>query len=196
MNRIACLVLAAGQASRFGGRKQFADIKGKPMIVRSLEQLKPIFHNDLYTLIGAYAEDLRPIVEPLSEVIHHPQWESGLGSSLSKGVRAIVENRTYDGIMVVLTDQVALREEDYKYLLDQFNGQQIVAAEYSQHLGVPAIFPASFFDRLLDLKGDQGARKLIQENQDQVVSVRLPMAEIDIDTRLDLKSYHKMGYIT
>ena len=107
----------------------------------------------------------------------------------------MVAKKTYDGIMVVLADQVALREGDFKFLLDQFNSRQIVAAEYGQHLGVPAIFPASYFNRLLDLKGDQGARKLIQENKQQVMSVPMAMAEIDIDTRLDLMKYQEAAYV-
>jgi molybdenum cofactor cytidylyltransferase len=52
--------------------------------------------------------------------------------------------------------------------------------------GVPAIFPRSVFSDLVALRGDVGARVLLQRNPDRVVRVPMASAAIDLDTPEDL----------
>jgi hypothetical protein len=66
------------------------------------------------------------------------------------------------------------------------NPEAIVAASYGGTLGVPAIFPRRCFTALGELRGDQGARVLIQRELDTLVRVPLPNAAIDIDRPEDL----------
>lgn len=186
MSCLACLVLAAGAGSRFGGRKQLAPVAGKAMVVRTLERLAPLFRGDLYTVLGAYHDEVRPLIDELSQVIVHPAWHSGLGSSIARGVTEIGRRAAYDGIMLVLADQVAVRRWDYEQLIDRFDGTTIVAARYADRTGVPALFPAPFFDRLRQLTGDQGARQLLMASAAQVIALPMPRAETDIDTQGEL----------
>ena len=51
---------------------------------------------------------------------------------------------------------------------------------------MPAIFPRSVFADLVQLRGDLGARALIQRNPDRLVRVPMARAAIDIDTPEDL----------
>jgi CTP:molybdopterin cytidylyltransferase MocA len=53
-------------------------------------------------------------------------------------------------------------------------------------MGVPAIFPRSMFQRLAQLRGDQGARALLRRNADRTVRVTMPSAAVDVDTPEDL----------
>jgi CTP:molybdopterin cytidylyltransferase MocA len=53
---------------------------------------------------------------------------------------------------------------------------------------VPAIFPRSRFAELAELRGDMGARMLLQRNPDRVVRVPMDSAALDIDTPEDLLS--------
>jgi molybdenum cofactor cytidylyltransferase len=189
MTRIACLVPAAGIASRFGENKQLYPINDKPMVVGVLERLKPIFGDDLYTVLGAYRDEVRPVVENLSRVIEHSAWQSGLGSSIAAGVHGICSQTRYDGIMVALADQVAIGQSDYQKLVNRFDQQRIVASGYAGKTGVPALFPTRFFYRLQQLTGDRGARQLLRDNDAEVVRIPMPKAEIDIDTQSDLISF-------
>ena len=184
--RIACLLPAAGGGSRFGGRKQLAPIDGKPMLRHCLEILAPRFGDDLFTVLGAYRDETRPLADDLACVIEHEQWQDGLGSSIAAGVRAIEDRGQYDGILLTLADQVALTDDDFARLVDPFDGRRIVAAYYSRAPGVPAIFPRSLFARLRRLEGDRGAKPLLLRLQPRLRAVPLPAAARDIDRLADL----------
>jgi molybdenum cofactor cytidylyltransferase len=51
---------------------------------------------------------------------------------------------------------------------------------------VPAIFPRGLFTALLELKGDQGARTLLQKPGAAVATIDFPEGELDLDSPVDL----------
>ena len=65
--RVACLLLAAGGSTRFGGCKLIAPIDGKPLVRYSLEALNPVFGDDLYVVLGGYRDLIQPLVETRTE---------------------------------------------------------------------------------------------------------------------------------
>ncbi|MBN3562836.1 nucleotidyltransferase family protein [Aliamphritea spongicola] len=183
---VACLLLAAGGSSRFGGRKQLASVEGQPMIQRALEQLTPVFNQEVYTVIGAYRNEVSPLLAGRCHVIEHLTWNQGLGSSIKTGVNTIIQQSNYDGILIALADQVRLMQSDYSELLSRFDGTTIIAAHYCGKNAVPALFPTRFFSELQNLNGDSGARCLLDRYCNSVTAVPLPQAETDIDTKQDL----------
>ena len=91
-------------------------------------------------------------------------------------------------VLLMLADQAAVTAEDLKRLAGAWRRQPeyIAAARYAVTTGVPAIFPRSTFLDLTSLRGDVGARVLLQRNPDRVVRVPMASAAIDIDTPEDL----------
>ncbi len=68
--------------------------------------------------------------------------------------------------------------------------QQIIASKSpSGWLGVPAIFDRYYFDSLKNLNGEKGAREIIRDNKDSVISLECDELADDIDT---VESYHKV----
>ena len=61
-----------------------------------------------------------------------------------------------------------------------------MAASYAGIVGPPALFPRRCFAALGGLRGDEGARVLLQRELDTLVRVPLPNAAIDIDEPEDL----------
>ncbi|MDV7341262.1 nucleotidyltransferase family protein [Terasakiella sp. A23] len=188
MMKLACIMLAAGRGSRFGGKKQLARIDGQAMVARSLGEVQPLFPNDTYVVLGAYEDQVRSVLPAACRVLHHQNWADGLGASLAFGMKAL---EGYDGVLVTLADQVALKQADFERMIDPFDGTSIVSAHYKDKHAVPTLFPASFFDQLKGLSGDRGAQKLLKENLDRIVSVKMACAAIDIDTQDDLLEYGK-----
>ncbi len=80
--------------------------------------------------------------------------------------------------------------EDLQRLLSAWKRQPeyVAAAVYAGAVGVPAIFPRARFRELAELRGDIGARMLLQRNPDRVVRVPMESAALDIDTPEDLLS--------
>ena len=68
----------------------------------------------------------------------------------------------------------------------------IVASEYNAVAGVPAIFPQSYFEQLLALDGDHGARQIIRQYPHHVITEAMPNAVMDIDTKQDLMKFQEV----
>jgi molybdenum cofactor cytidylyltransferase len=64
-------------------------------------------------------------------------------------------------------------------------GASIVACEYADTVGVPALFSRAMFDELAALSGDMGAKQVIGRHADEVVRVPFPAAAFDVDTPED-----------
>ena len=194
--RIACLLLAAGAGSRFGSCKQLTLIEGKPLVKHSLDTLASVFAEKIYIVLGAYSEDIRPVVEDLVHVVEHKDWKNGIGSSIAYGVKRIETLGEYDGILIALADQLQLTAGNYQKLINQFDGSRTVAAYYADSLGVPAIFPSTQFEGLRIFDDDRGAKAMLMAMQDDVTAVSLPAAAIDIDTVDDIKGCRLAGAST
>jgi molybdenum cofactor cytidylyltransferase len=184
---IACLLLAAGESARFGGCKQLAQIDGVPMLQRSLKTLQPLFAERLYCVLGARSEQLLPLANSYAEVIEHPDWARGMGSSIAAGMHALQAAGEYDGVLIALADQIGLATQDYARLLQALDGERIVAAEYAGRHAVPAIFPRSLFTELATLDGDSGGRNLLRQHAGSLIGVPMPAAQWDVDTPSDLQ---------
>ena len=181
------IVLAAGESSRFGSAKQLVRIGGRPMLHATVTRAVEVAGNSVFVVLGARAAELAPLLShsPASIVINR-DWQEGLGSSIRAGVSRLPSSCS--AVMLLLADQAAVTTDDLRRLVGTWRRQteHIVAASYGSTVGVPAIFPRSAFGDLARLRGDMGARALIQRNPDRLVRVPMERAAIDIDTPEDL----------
>jgi molybdenum cofactor cytidylyltransferase len=67
--------------------------------------------------------------------------------------------------------------------------KKIVATEYKNKLGVPAIFDRSLFSALKNLSGDIGASNIIKEHLSDCIGVKAGKKLIDLDTPTDYKKH-------
>jgi CTP:molybdopterin cytidylyltransferase MocA len=59
--------------------------------------------------------------------------------------------------------------------------KRIVVASYEGILGVPCVFPREYFDEIERLRGDVGARDILNRQRNEVIAVPMPKAQLDID---------------
>jgi len=181
------IVLAAGAARRFGSPKQLVRVSGRPLLHNTVSNAVEITGGATIVVLGAYAAELAPLLghTPASVLINR-EWHEGIGSSIRRGVAALPSTCT--AVMMVLADQAAVTSQDLQRLVSAWKRQPeyVAAALYSGSTGVPAIFPRSCFGDLSQLRGDRGARRLLQRNPDRVVRVPMNSAALDIDTPEDL----------
>lgn len=141
-------------------------------------------------VLGADAPMIAPELSKLRHVrtVINTHWASGLASSLSTGLRALMEIAGCDSVLVMLADQPYVDAAALNKLLAAFDSEhRIVASAYAETIGVPAIFGCEYVKDLMRLKGDSGAGKWLLDHPDEVTSVELPEAEVDIDTEEDLE---------
>ena len=181
-------VMAAGASRRFGDIKQLAKIDGVSMVRRSYNILNKVLKGRTYLVVGSNAEF---IVRDFQEAntIYNRQWSRGLGSSISFVATQMENESKCSGVLITLGDQVKLNEQDYQKLVDVYDEEKIVVSSYSRKKGPPAIFPRKYFEQLMNLKGDNGAKEVIRKNSNFVISCKVDNASFDIDFKDDFRDF-------
>jgi molybdenum cofactor cytidylyltransferase len=181
------IVLAAGASTRFGSAKQLVRVAGRPLLHAAIAHAVEVAGAAVTVVLGAHAAELSPLLTHSQvSVVVNRQWREGIASSIRAGVSRLPSSCT--AVLLTLVDQAAVTGEDLKRLVGAWRRQPeyIAAARYGTTTGVPAIFPRSTFSDLQLLRGDVGARSLLQRNPDRLVHVPMERAAIDIDTPEDL----------
>ena len=181
------IVLAAGSSSRFGSPKQLVRVDGRPLLHAAVSRAVEVAGHAVSVVLGAHAADLAPLLRhSAASIVINRDWSEGMASSIRAGILRLPGS--CGGAMLVLADQAAVTAADLRRLAMSWRRQPdyIVAAQYGATLGAPAIFPASCFRDLAELRGDRGAQALFKRNPDRVIRVPMESASIDIDTPEDL----------
>ena len=166
MSSLHVLVLAAGASTRLGQPKQLVKLGGRPVLHRVVSNAVALAGHAVTVVLGAHAREMTHLLahSPASVIVNR-HWEEGMGSSLRYGVAALPP--ACDAVLILLGDQVGVTADDLKRLAAAWQGEEsmIAASVYDQHVGVPAIFPRICFRELAELRGDQGARRVLERNQ-------------------------------
>ena len=190
--KIVVIILAAGSSSRMKGeRKQMLCFKGKTLLRRAAETaLQAGFYRTIVVL-GANHENFRKEIEDLPlEIAVNENWESGISSSIKKGLAAISKDNL-DAAIFMLCDQPFVAAEVLQRLRDIFTETKkpIAASRYENTIGVPALLAREFFGELESLQADEGAKKVILKNLEKTALAAVPEAAFDVDT---LQDYEKL----
>jgi CTP:molybdopterin cytidylyltransferase MocA len=166
--RVAAIVLAAGEASRFGSPKQ------RILLPKVLARLRETSVDGIVVVEGAH--ELAP---DDTRIIRCPDWERGPGASLRCGLAALAHD--IEAAVVVLADGPNLSPQAVERVLDAWRvGGGIVAASYNGGRGHPLVLGR---DDWADIP-DEGLR-------DRPVRL-VPCADLgapgDVDTREDLEA--------
>ncbi|WP_299016377.1 nucleotidyltransferase family protein [uncultured Polaribacter sp.] len=192
MVNIAILVLAGGQSSRMKSPKQLVKIGNNFLLETVLNKAKTINRNHVYCVLGANACLIRREISSANiHFIYNANYQDGLSTSIVCGVNHIKSTpKKYSGILILLGDQPALEKKYLFHLIDLHskNPSKIIASNYPNKKGVPAIFPENYFNQLSLLKNDFGAKEIIQNNKD-VITPLITTNLIDIDTPKDLHTF-------
>jgi len=186
---VAMVLLAAGKASRMGEggpHKLLAEFDGIPLVRRSAATGLASGAAAVVAITGHRRQEIEQALADLPvELVHNPDYASGMASSLVAGVGAPVTQRA-DGVLVMLADMPGVTSDDLKALIATFrkaNGQAIVRAVSRGKRGNPVILPRTVFDAVMRLEGDVGARHIIETAGLPVVDVDIgDAAHLDVDT--------------
>jgi CTP:molybdopterin cytidylyltransferase MocA len=142
---VAAVVLAAGEASRFGGPKQ------RILLPFVLERLARVPVDEIVVVEGAYPLDTchDQLQGIRCLVVHCPDWERGPGASLRCGLRSLGPEA--EAAVVVLADGPDLSPEAVTRVLDDWRARGgIVAASYGGARGHPLVLGRADWDDVPD----------------------------------------------
>jgi molybdenum cofactor cytidylyltransferase len=186
---ITGILLAAGAGSRFGGDK----------LLHPLEDGVAIAAHAARNLIAAGLEVIAvvrwgdfPLYEMLEQegchVVMFKDAGHGMGATLAHGVS---QARAADGWVIALADMPLIAPATVQNIAGAVrDGALIAAPARNGERGHPVGFGAPLREELLALKGDQGARAVVEQHRDAVKLIECddPGVLYDIDRKSDLAS--------
>jgi molybdenum cofactor cytidylyltransferase len=178
------VILAAGSSSRMGSPKQLIDWHGKPLL-RHLAEQAIATQAPIAIILGANADAIRPSLHGLSaQIVVNEHWHEGMSSS----IRLAAQHIEADALLLMVCDQPLVTTAHLHALLDAARNRSasIIASEYANALGVPALFDRSMFDELARLEGQQGAKAIIQRHRTAVQNIAFADGAMDLDTPDDV----------
>ena len=190
----AAVVLAAGAGRRFGGGKLLAPLGGRPVLGRVLALINSLPLYPRLAVAGAEAGVMDVAQGYGFAVVDHPGWAAGMGSSLARGVAALVgaeaeAEKATAGVFVFLGDMPMLRRRTLLALLNAVRRQKprVAYPVYRGRRGHPVYFSRECFPDLLSLQGEDGGRKVLARYPDHLaVPVDDPGVAADVDRVEDL----------
>ena len=187
--RLGIIILAAGEARRFGTCKQLAFFHTKPLLQHVIDTAIPLRPTRLVVMTGKYHEAIAAANDEgmLSgaELIYNPDWSSGMSSSIRLGCELLSDDCNH--LLVLLADQVLISTRELETLIAQAVDGGSACAGFSETVGPPAVFSRAWYPDLLTLNTENGAKKLLTDPAKQVAVVPIKSAGWDIDSKDDLE---------
>ncbi|NNM32033.1 MAG: nucleotidyltransferase family protein [Gemmatimonadetes bacterium] len=182
---VAGLLLAAGLSTRFPGRnKLLVAIDGVPMVRRCAESLLEGGAKPVICVTGHDADAVAGTLEDLPVAfVHNPRFAEGMSTSVTAGIRGLPDCAA---AVIMLGDMPWVPAGVVRDLISAFEAEgrrAICVPTHDSRRGNPVLWPAHFFDSILSVAGDRGARGLLERFSEHVVSV--PVATDGIFRDLD-----------
>jgi molybdenum cofactor cytidylyltransferase len=193
-HKLGVVLLAAGGSSRMGRPKQLLRIEDEALVTRIARRLIDLDPDSMLVVTGSAAQ---AVIDQLSglpvQIVHNLRWEEGMAGSLAVGVKNLPAE--IEGVLIMLCDQWQVGCEDLQELVQVWNADisHITAAcwhdDGQQVVGPPAIFPRVLFEELTSLKGDRGARAVIEKHRERASFIVMTNARFDLDEPADLEEF-------
>ena len=179
--KVGCVVMAAGNARRFGANKLRAELNGTPLFLRTLRAISTD-RLDTVAVVSQYSEILQAAEKFGFAALQNNQPELGVSHTIFLGLNAL---GNCDGVLFQVSDQPLLRIESVAALVALWreHPDSIAALSHDGVRGNPCLFPARFFPELLALTGDRGGSAVIRNHPDDLLLMEVPAEELsDVDT--------------
>jgi molybdenum cofactor cytidylyltransferase len=198
---ISAILLAAGQSKRMNGEnKLIKEIDGEPLIKYAVKNILGSAIDELIIVLGHEKKIIENIIHSNKKIrfIYNENFKSGIASSIKVGLKNISE-KTED-FFICLGDMPNVNQNIYNKLIKtkyKYNKKlkpeykkEIIVPTFNDFAGNPVLFSKFMKQKIMDLDGDFGAKKIIEMNKKKVLNVPLDNDGItlDFDTQEDFMS--------
>ncbi len=185
--KIGCVLMASGNAKRFGDNKLNKKLHGISLIDRALSAV-PVENLHKVAVVSQYSEVIDKAKEYGFTGIKNKHPDYGISHTIKLGID---ELNDCDAIMFMVSDQPLLRKDSVSQMLNFYkeNSDFIVGMSYNGVRGNPCVFPKEFYLELKNLTEDHGGNSVIRQHEDKLklFSAHHPDELSDIDTKEDLE---------
>jgi len=199
--KVAGLVLAAGGGSRLGRPKAEILVGGRRLVDIAVESCVGAGLSPVVVVLGAVRLTPMPLADSSSgdtaevQLVHNPDWATGMASSLQAGLLAVAADPDIDAVVLTLVDTLSVGREHLRRIGSALCGGATTAvATYEGTARTPVGFSRQVWaDVSTTVTGDNGARGWLRSHPHLVTEVEC--ADLgswtDIDTPTDLSDEQK-----
>lgn len=191
MRKVAAIILAAGQSHRFGtgpdDSKVLAMLDGAPLIRHVAEAALASQAHPIFVVTGHAGQRILAALSDLDvQFIHNPDPAAGLSQSLKLGLDHLTEH--VSGAVILLADMPYVTAHLIDRLLTAFETAPAetfaVVPTHAGRRGNPVLLGKDIFAPVKAIKGDHGARSVIDALTHGVIDLFIDdqAIEIDVDT--------------
>ncbi len=209
-DKIAGIILAAGEASRFGRPKQLLDYHGRPFVRAVAETALAAGLSPVIVVTGAHAEMVESALSDLPITItRNDEWKDGQSGAVKKGINALSSPLPgpppfsessgkwgrVGGAIFLLVDQPQVTPRVLRALVERHavSGAPIIAPLAMDRRANPVLFDCDTFKDLLALSGDVGGRALFSKYQVDYLPWHDESLLLDVDTEDDYRKLLAWG---
>lgn len=188
-NRVAAIILAAGQSTRFGSPKQLALWQNKTLLEHAVDTALASKANPVIVVLGANASQCQPLLKNKAvQTIINPNWAAGQSTSMQTGLAALPHN--ISAALFLLADQPLITPAIINTIITHYQQTlaPIVWPTYNGKRGNPVLFNKHLFPEMHKITGDIGAKPILLKHKDKAQQIEFSTGGIlkDVDTEVDL----------
>lgn len=187
--RYAYVTLAAGNGSRFGGKKLEAEADGIPIYIRALKRMQALGGFSSYLVTGT-EEMAEKALEYGVTPVENTEPGKGISHSVRLGLRKALEhNPDLKGVLFSVCDQPWLGAATVQQIINTaaLHPGSIVCAGSGKSRGNPVLWDRRYLPELLTLSGDAGGKQVMEKHREKLRIVEADEKELrDVDVKEDL----------
>jgi len=184
---ISAILLAAGQSKRMNGENKLTKkIQGIPLIKLSVKNILTSSINELIVVLGHQKEIIEKHIDKSEKIkfVFNKNFESGMASSIKTGLNNLSENT--EAFFICLGDMPLISHDIYNQLIKSKDKKEIIVPTYKGQQGNPVLFNKSMKERIMNITGDIGAKKILELNKDKI-------SNLEINNQNISKSFNTQG---
>ena len=174
---ISAILLAAGESKRMvDENKLIKKHKSIPLIKHAVSNVLNSSIDELIIVLGYQKEAIEKIIEENKKIkfIANPNFESGIASSIKKGLDSL--SKETEAFFICLGDMPNVNKEIYNQLINaSFSNKdkEIFVPYYQERQANPILFSKKMKEEIQKIEGDFGAKKIIADNEKKVFKLSI-----------------------
>ena len=171
---VSAILLAAGQSKRMNGENKLTkEIQGIPLIKHSVKNILASSIDELIIVLGHQKETIENLINKNEKIkfVFNKDFESGIASSIKTGLNNLSEKT--EAFFICLGDMPMVNLNIYNQLIKSINKKEIIVPTYKGQQGNPVLFAKSMKEKIINISGDVGAKKILELNKDKILNLEI-----------------------